>query len=50
MRLEAIARGRGLKATSMFAFIRLVSGAAPVNVVKTLSFRPSFFGTPCRPS
>ena len=46
MRLEAVARGRGLKARSMFAVIRLMSGAPPVDVVKTVSFRPSFFGTP----
>lgn len=46
MRLEAIARGRGVGAKAKFAMIRLLSGAPPVDVVKTLSFRPSFFGDP----
>jgi hypothetical protein len=46
MRLEAIARGRGLRAKAMFTMIRLMSGAPPVDVVKTLAYRRSFFGDP----
>ena len=46
MRLEAIARGRGVGAKAKFAMIRLLSGAPTLDVVKTLSFRPAFFGDP----
>ena len=46
MRLQAVARGRGIGAKAKFAMIRLVSGAPTLDVVKTLSFRPAFFGTP----
>jgi hypothetical protein len=46
MRLEAVARGRGPGAKAKFAMIRLLSGAPTLDVVKTLSFRPSFFGDP----
>ena len=46
MRLEAVARGRGVGAKVKFAMIRLVSGAPTLDVVKTLSFRPEYFGTP----
>jgi hypothetical protein len=46
MRLEAIAKGRGLGAKAKFAMIRLVSGAPTPDVVKTLSFRVPFFGGP----
>ena len=44
MRLEAVARGRGLGAKAKFAMIRMFSGAPTLDVVKTLSFRPSLFG------
>ena len=46
MRLDAIATGRGLGARAKLAMIRVLSGAPAVDVVKTVSFRPSFFGTP----
>lgn len=46
MRLEDVARGRGLKAKAKLGMIRLLSGAPAVDVVKTLSFRPRFFGDP----
>jgi len=46
MRLDAIARGRGLGAKAKFAMIRLLSGAPTLDVVKTLSFRPELFGNP----
>lgn len=46
MRLEAVARGRGMGAKAKFALIRLMSGAPTLDVVKTLSFRPRLFGNP----
>lgn len=46
MRLEAVARGRGLGAKAKFALIRLMTGAPTLDVVKTLSFRPRLFGKP----
>jgi len=46
MRLQAVARGRGLGAKVKFAMIRLLSGAPTLDVVKTISFRPEFFGDP----
>jgi hypothetical protein len=46
MRLESVARGRGLGTKAKFAMIRTLSGAPTLDVVKTLSFRPSFFGHP----
>jgi hypothetical protein len=44
MRLEAVARGRGLGSKAKFAMIRVLSGAPTLDVVKTLSFRPELFG------
>jgi hypothetical protein len=46
MRLEAVARGRGLGAKAKFAMIRVLSGAPTLDVVKTLSFRRELFGDP----
>lgn len=46
MRLASVARGRGLATKAKFAMIRLMSGAPTLDVVKTLFFRPAFFGTP----
>jgi hypothetical protein len=46
MRLEAVARGRGIGAKAKLTMIRLMSGAPAVDVVKTLEFRPGFFGNP----
>jgi hypothetical protein len=46
MRLQSVARGRGLGAKARFAMIRLMSGAPALDVVKTVSFRPRFFGDP----
>jgi hypothetical protein len=46
MRLDAVARGRGLGSKVKFAMIRLLSGAPTLDVVKTLSFRPELFGKP----
>ena len=36
----------GLRAKAKFAMIRLMSGDPTLDVVKTLSFRPAFFGNP----
>jgi hypothetical protein len=44
MRLRGVARGRGLAAKAKLTMIRLVSGAPAVDVVKTLSYRPKYFG------
>jgi hypothetical protein len=46
MRVASVARGRGLGAKARFAMIRVLSGAPTLDVVKTLSFRPAFFGDP----
>ncbi|MGZ8566830.1 MAG: hypothetical protein ACXWXS_07240 [Actinomycetota bacterium] len=46
MRLEAVARGRGIPAKAKLTMIRLFSGAPALDVIKTLSFRPGFFGAP----
>jgi hypothetical protein len=45
MRLEAVARGRGLRAKAKLTMIHLFSGGPAVDVVKTLEYRPAFFGT-----
>ncbi len=44
MRLGEIARGRGAAAKAKLAMIQEMNGAPAVDVVKTLSFRPEFFG------
>jgi hypothetical protein len=46
MRVASVARGRGVGAKLKFAMIRVLSGAPTLDVVKTLSFRPEFFGNP----
>ena len=46
MRLEAVARGRGIRAKAKLTMIRLFSGAPAVDVVKTLEYRPELFGDP----
>jgi hypothetical protein len=46
MRLESVARGRGLAAKAKFAMIRVLTGAPTLDVVKTLEFRPELFGRP----
>ena len=47
MRLDAVARGRGVGAKAKFAMIRLMTGDPTLDVVKTLSFRPAFFAAFC---
>ena len=46
MRLQAVARGRGIGTKAKFAMIRLMTGDPTLDVVKTLSFRPAYFGDP----
>lgn len=44
MRLSVLDSGHTLKAKAIFAFIRVMSRYPPQDVVKTLMYRPDFFG------
>jgi len=44
MRLEILDSGHAFKHKALFAFIRLVSRRPVPDVVKTLTYRPDFFG------
>jgi len=46
MRLAILDRGHTLKTKAMFAVIRTLSRVPVPDVVKTLQYRPEFFGTP----
>jgi hypothetical protein len=46
MRLQNVLRGDGLKHRLTFAAIRVFSGYRAPDVVRTLMYRPSFFGSP----
>jgi hypothetical protein len=46
MRLEILNNGHALKMKAMFAVMRLVSRQKVPDVVKTLMYRPDFFGNP----
>ncbi|MCD2192071.1 hypothetical protein LQ327_01525 [Actinomycetospora endophytica] len=46
IRLQAIRRGRGLRARVMGLLLPLLSGGTAPGFVKVLLFRPEFFGTP----
>jgi hypothetical protein len=46
MRLRVLDHGHPLKMKALFALIRLVSGHRAPDVVKTLRYRPDFFGGP----
>jgi hypothetical protein len=46
MRLEVLDRGHAFTTKVLFAVIRLMSHHRAPDVVKTLRYRPDFFGTP----
>ncbi|MBS1120160.1 MAG: hypothetical protein H6Q90_2388 [Deltaproteobacteria bacterium] len=46
MRLDALDRGHTLSTKALFGFIRVVSRHPVPDVVKTLKYRPEFFGGP----
>ena len=46
MRLAALDSGHGLATKALFVMIRLISKHPVPDVVKTLKYRPEFFGTP----
>ena len=46
MRLTVLDRGHALGIKLLFAVIRAVSGHRAPDVVKTLRYRPDFFGAP----
>ena len=46
MRLAILDSGHKLRTKALFTMIRVVSGNPPPDVVKTLMYRPAFFGRP----
>lgn len=46
MRLEILNSGHALKAKAIFVMMRLFTRQAVPDVVKTLMYRPEFFGNP----
>ena len=46
MRLAVLDSGHTLGKKALFVLIRLMSGHRPPDVVKTLTYRPEFFGGP----
>jgi hypothetical protein len=46
MRLDVLDHGHTISAKALFVLIRLMSGHRAPDVVKTLRYRPEFFGTP----
>ena len=46
MRLEILNSGHSFKHKAMFVMMRVVSRAPVPDVIKTLMYRPDFFGTP----
>jgi hypothetical protein len=46
MRLEVLDSGHTFGKKALFVLIRVLSGHPAPDVVKTLTYRPEFFGTP----
>jgi hypothetical protein len=46
MRLDVLDHGHPLSTKTLFAVIRVMSGHRAPDVVKTLRYRPKFFGSP----
>jgi hypothetical protein len=46
MRLRTVERGDRFSARLFFAIVRLVSGFRASDVIRTLRYRPQFFGRP----
>lgn len=46
MRLSKVANGQSLPRKVMLGFMQLVSGMPALDVMRTLTFRPAFFGKP----
>jgi hypothetical protein len=44
MRLDILDRGHSFKAKALFAMIRVMSGHRAEDVVRTVMYRPEFFG------
>lgn len=44
MRIPKVEAGEGWRNRAFFSFIRVVSGFRAPDVVRTLNYRPSFFG------
>lgn len=46
MRLDVLDHGHSLRIRALFAAIRVLTGHRAPDVVKTLRYRPDFFGAP----
>ena len=46
MRLDVLDHGHPLRKKALFVLIRILSGHRAPDVVKTLTYRPDFFGGP----
>jgi hypothetical protein len=49
MRLDVLDRGHTLATKALFVLIRVMSGHRAPDVVKTLRYRPDFYGAQMRP-